>query len=73
MFASLNKNDDRFGSWLYFFTHLCMANCELVMVTLIRLLSFVFRQNPTAWVVGSLVPIVGGVVLASATEASFNW
>ncbi|XP_020237521.1 triose phosphate/phosphate translocator, non-green plastid, chloroplastic [Cajanus cajan] len=30
-------------------------------------------ENPTAWVVGSLVPIVGGVALASATEASFNW
>ncbi|KAH1075535.1 hypothetical protein J1N35_027863 [Gossypium stocksii] len=30
-------------------------------------------ELPTLWVVGSLVPIVGGVVLASVTEASFNW
>ncbi|KAE8663933.1 Phosphoenolpyruvate/phosphate translocator 1 [Hibiscus syriacus] len=30
-------------------------------------------ELPTPWVVGSLVPIVGGVVLASVTEASFNW
>ncbi|PNY16401.1 phosphoenolpyruvate/phosphate translocator chloroplastic-like, partial [Trifolium pratense] len=32
-----------------------------------------FLQMPTAWVVFSLVPIAGGVALASATEASFNW
>ncbi|KAK7389082.1 hypothetical protein VNO78_23914 [Psophocarpus tetragonolobus] len=38
------------------------------------LLSAMFLgQTPNAWVVGSLVPIVGGVALASATEASFNW
>ncbi|XP_014490593.1 triose phosphate/phosphate translocator, non-green plastid, chloroplastic [Vigna radiata var. radiata] len=38
------------------------------------LLSAMFLgENPTAWVVGSLVPVVGGVALASATEASFNW
>ncbi|WRX19407.1 Sugar phosphate transporter domain - like 9 [Theobroma cacao] len=30
-------------------------------------------ELPTVWVVGSLVPIVGGVALASVTEASFNW
>ncbi|XP_058091838.1 triose phosphate/phosphate translocator, non-green plastid, chloroplastic [Magnolia sinica] len=30
-------------------------------------------EYPTLWVVSSLVPIVGGVALASLTEASFNW
>ncbi|XP_028778272.1 triose phosphate/phosphate translocator, non-green plastid, chloroplastic-like [Neltuma alba] len=30
-------------------------------------------EFPTLWVVSSLVPIVGGVALASVTEASFNW
>ncbi|KAB2020472.1 hypothetical protein ES319_D07G070900v1 [Gossypium barbadense] len=30
-------------------------------------------ELPTLWVVASLVPIVGGVALASVTEASFNW
>ncbi|PKI59130.1 triose phosphate/phosphate translocator, non-green plastid, chloroplastic-like [Punica granatum] len=30
-------------------------------------------EMPTPWVVGSLIPIVGGVALASVTEASFNW
>ncbi|KAJ1398234.1 Sugar phosphate transporter domain [Sesbania bispinosa] len=35
--------------------------------------SMFLGEAPTTWVVSSLVPIVGGVVLASATEASFNW
>ncbi|KAK4257061.1 hypothetical protein QN277_006701 [Acacia crassicarpa] len=38
------------------------------------LLSAMFLgEFPTPWVVGSLLPIVGGVALASVTEASFNW
>ncbi|XP_078168917.1 phosphoenolpyruvate/phosphate translocator 2, chloroplastic-like isoform X2 [Carex rostrata] len=38
------------------------------------LLSALFlAELPTVWVVLSLVPIVGGVALASLTEASFNW
>ncbi|CAK8563032.1 unnamed protein product [Lathyrus sativus] len=35
--------------------------------------SMFLGEMPTAWVVGSLVPIAGGVALASATEVSFNW
>ncbi|XP_050223803.1 phosphoenolpyruvate/phosphate translocator 2, chloroplastic-like isoform X3 [Mercurialis annua] len=35
--------------------------------------SLYFGQRPSLWIVGSLVPIVGGVALASFTEASFNW
>ncbi|KAK9669456.1 hypothetical protein RND81_13G131500 [Saponaria officinalis] len=38
------------------------------------LLSVMFLgEKPTPWVVLSLLPIVGGVALASLTEASFNW
>ncbi|KAK1566520.1 hypothetical protein Q3G72_001034 [Acer saccharum] len=38
------------------------------------LLAAIFlSERPSLWVVSSLVPIVGGVALASLTEASFNW
>eukprot|EP01018_Ginkgo_biloba_P009171 Gb_23352 [translate_table: standard] len=38
------------------------------------LLSALFLgEIPNPWVVASLAPIVGGVALASLTEASFNW
>ncbi|KAK9684749.1 hypothetical protein RND81_10G229100 [Saponaria officinalis] len=38
------------------------------------LLSVLFLgERPTPWVLLALVPIVGGVSLASMTEASFNW
>ncbi|KAK9104436.1 hypothetical protein Scep_021280 [Stephania cephalantha] len=38
------------------------------------LLSALFLgEMPTIWVVLSLMPIVGGVALASITEVSFNW
>ncbi|KAL9227461.1 hypothetical protein vseg_003146 [Gypsophila vaccaria] len=38
------------------------------------LLSVLFLgERPTPWVLLSLLPIVGGVSLASMTEASFNW
>ncbi|ONK69725.1 uncharacterized protein A4U43_C05F26070 [Asparagus officinalis] len=38
------------------------------------LLSALFLgEMPTPWVVLSLLPIVGGVALASMSEASFNW
>ncbi|KAF3444636.1 hypothetical protein FNV43_RR14329 [Rhamnella rubrinervis] len=38
------------------------------------LLSALFlAERPNLWMISSLVPIVGGVALASFTEASFNW
>lgn len=42
-------------------------------VVLLLTLILIRIQRPTPWVVASLVPIVGGVALASVTEASFNW
>ncbi|XP_050380575.1 phosphoenolpyruvate/phosphate translocator 2, chloroplastic-like isoform X2 [Argentina anserina] len=35
--------------------------------------ALLLAEMPTIWVISSLVPIVGGVALASFTEASFNW
>ncbi|KAF5732156.1 triose phosphate/phosphate translocator non-green plastid chloroplastic-like [Tripterygium wilfordii] len=52
------------------FTHTIKATEPFFSV----LLSSMFLgEFPTPWVVASLLPIVGGVALASATEASFNW
>ncbi|OVA20741.1 Drug/metabolite transporter [Macleaya cordata] len=39
----------------------------------VLLSSMFLGEMPTLWVVSSLLPIVGGVALASMTEASFNW
>lgn len=52
------------------FTHTIKA-MEPFFTVLLSVLFLGERPNP--WVVFSLVPIVGGVALASFTEASFNW
>ncbi|GLT53647.1 hypothetical protein SLA2020_269050 [Shorea laevis] len=52
------------------FTHTIKAMEPFFTVVLSALFIGV---RPTLWVVSSLFPIVGGVALASFTEASFNW
>ncbi|XVE54970.1 hypothetical protein DITRI_Ditri03aG0123900 [Diplodiscus trichospermus] len=52
------------------FTHTIKATEPFFSVVLSAMF---LGELPTLWVVGSLVPIVGGVALASVTEASFNW
>ncbi|XP_062010163.1 phosphoenolpyruvate/phosphate translocator 2, chloroplastic-like isoform X1 [Rosa rugosa] len=52
------------------FTHTIKAMEPFFTVLFSALL---LAERPTIWVVSSLVPIVGGVALASFTEASFNW
>ncbi|KAJ9540600.1 hypothetical protein OSB04_027106 [Centaurea solstitialis] len=52
------------------FTHTIKAMEPFFTVLFSALL---LSERPTFWVVSSLVPIVGGVALASLTEASFNW
>ncbi|PKI55197.1 hypothetical protein CRG98_024488 [Punica granatum] len=52
------------------FTHTIKAMEPFFTVVLGALL---VGEKPSLWVVSSLVPIVGGVALASFTEASFNW
>ncbi|ERN02362.1 phosphoenolpyruvate/phosphate translocator 1, chloroplastic [Amborella trichopoda] len=52
------------------FTHTIKAMEPFFSVVLSALF---MGELPTLWVVSSLVPIVGGVALASLTEASFNW
>ncbi|XP_004489250.1 phosphoenolpyruvate/phosphate translocator 2, chloroplastic-like [Cicer arietinum] len=52
------------------FTHTIKAMEPFFTVVLSSLL---LGEMPTFWVVSSLVPIVGGVALASMTEVSFNW
>ncbi|XP_022864186.1 triose phosphate/phosphate translocator, non-green plastid, chloroplastic-like isoform X3 [Olea europaea var. sylvestris] len=52
------------------FTHTIKATEPFFSVVLSAMF---IGEFPTIWVVSSLLPIVGGVVLASMTEASFNW
>ncbi|CAM8879835.1 unnamed protein product [Rhodiola kirilowii] len=52
------------------FTHTIKAMEPFFSVVLSAMF---LAETPTLWVVSSLVPVVGGVVLASLTEASFNW
>ncbi|KAK7266063.1 hypothetical protein RIF29_18703 [Crotalaria pallida] len=52
------------------FTHTIKAMEPFFTVVLSSLL---LGEMPTFWVVSSLIPIVGGVALASMTEVSFNW
>lgn len=54
--------------------HFHVVLCLLIYVIIVSDIGCVlFMQFPTIWVMSSLVPIVGGVALASLTEASFNW
>ncbi|KAH7532489.1 phosphoenolpyruvate/phosphate translocator 2, chloroplastic [Ziziphus jujuba] len=52
------------------FTHTIKAMEPFFTVVLSALF---LAERPSLWVFSSLVPIVGGVALASFTEASFNW
>ncbi|XP_052195582.1 phosphoenolpyruvate/phosphate translocator 2, chloroplastic-like isoform X1 [Diospyros lotus] len=52
------------------FTHTIKAMEPFFTVVLSSLF---LKESPSLWVVASLVPVVGGVALASFTEASFNW
>lgn len=52
------------------FTHTIKALEPFFTVVLSALF---LGERPNIWVISSLVPIVGGVALASFTEASFNW
>lgn len=52
------------------FTHTIKAMEPFFTVLLSALF---FGEIPSLWIVSSLLPIVGGVALASFTEVSFNW
>ncbi|KAL1810331.1 hypothetical protein DCAR_0730021 [Daucus carota subsp. sativus] len=52
------------------FTHTIKAMEPFFSVVLSAMF---LAETPTIWVLLSLLPIVGGVGLASMTEASFNW
>ncbi|KAF0920381.1 hypothetical protein E2562_034838 [Oryza meyeriana var. granulata] len=52
------------------FTHTIKASEPFFTVVLS---AFFLNETPSLLVLGSLVPIVGGVALASLTEVSFNW
>ena len=63
----------RRGNWLvHTFARLFVLKGGILHINLCFSI-LMFLQTPSLLVLGSLVPIVGGVVLASMTEVSFNW
>ncbi|CAL5339174.1 unnamed protein product [Camellia sinensis] len=55
------------------FTNNSIGKVAISFTHTIKAMEPFFSVIPTLWVVASLLPIVGGVGLASMTEASFNW
>uniref|UniRef100_A0A804R3D8 UBC core domain-containing protein n=1 Tax=Zea mays TaxID=4577 RepID=A0A804R3D8_MAIZE len=56
--------------WTRLYSNIFVTSCRRASQLFIML---ELRLTPSLPVLGSLVPIVGGVVLASMTEVSFNW
>ncbi|KAL8139516.1 hypothetical protein V2J09_005537 [Rumex salicifolius] len=54
-------------------TNISLGKVAVSFTHTIKAMEPLFTVSPSLWVVSSLVPIVGGVALASLTEVSFNW